>query len=226
MTIMAIYVIHKCAVSLDGCIDDTSSERLILSNAEDLDCLDEARAQCDAILVGAETIRRDNPSLLVRSEKRRLERRERGLLEQPAKVTLTRSGRLEPSSSFFTQGMGTKLVYCPAGVAARLRDRLGQAAEVIGVTEESFDVTQLLSDLHRRGVTRLLLEGGSGLATQLHAAGLVDELQISVAPFFVGEASATRFVQPARFVHDKNNPLRLVHVEQLGDVAVLTYRKA
>lgn len=221
---MGIYVIHKCAMSLDGCIDDTSSERLILSNALDLDRLDGVRAQCDAILVGAETIRRDNPGLLVRSEKRQRERLERGWPEQPIKVTLTRSGRLEPNANFFTQGTGAKLVYCPAGLEARLRDRLGQAAEVVGL--ESLDVNRMLADVQQRGVTRLLLEGGSTLATQFHAADLVDELQLSVAPFFVGEASAPHFVQPARFVHDKKNPLRLVKIEQLDDVAVLTYRKA
>ncbi|SNQ49790.1 2,5-diamino-6-ribosylamino-4(3H)-pyrimidinone 5'-phosphate reductase (fragment) [Frankia canadensis] len=62
------YVLLSCAMSVDGYIDDATSARLLLSNDEDFDRVDEARASCDALLVGAETIRRDNPRLLVRSQ--------------------------------------------------------------------------------------------------------------------------------------------------------------
>ena len=59
------YVLLSVAMSVDGCIDDATDTRLILSNDADLDRVDEVRAGCDAILVGAGTIRRDNPALLV-----------------------------------------------------------------------------------------------------------------------------------------------------------------
>ena len=61
------YVVLSCAVSLDGCLDGTGGERLVLSGAADLDRVDAERAAADAILVGAGTIRRDDPRLLVRS---------------------------------------------------------------------------------------------------------------------------------------------------------------
>ena len=60
------YVLLSCATSADGYLDDASPERLILSGPADLDRVDEVRAGCDAILVGAQTIRADNPRLLVR----------------------------------------------------------------------------------------------------------------------------------------------------------------
>ena len=76
------YTIVSCAVSLDGCLDDASPERLILSGPEDLDEVDELRSAADAILVGAGTIRADNPRLLVRDDARttlhRAKSRERG----------------------------------------------------------------------------------------------------------------------------------------------------
>ena len=59
---MRPYTILSCAVSLDGYLDDTSDRRLILSNTADLDRVDAVRADSDAILVGATTIRRDDPS--------------------------------------------------------------------------------------------------------------------------------------------------------------------
>ncbi|MGH8574222.1 MAG: RibD family protein, partial [Gammaproteobacteria bacterium] len=61
------YVLLSVAVSVDGYIDDATDTRLLLSNEADVDRVDEVRASCDAILVGANTIRRDDPRLLVRS---------------------------------------------------------------------------------------------------------------------------------------------------------------
>ncbi|MGW3810445.1 RibD family protein, partial [Micromonospora sp. NPDC005113] len=68
------YVLLSCATSIDGYIDDASDQRLLLSNADDLDRVDAVRASCDAILVGAGTVRRDDPRLLVRAAERRAER--------------------------------------------------------------------------------------------------------------------------------------------------------
>ena len=81
------YVLLSCAMSIDGYIDDTRDSRLLLSNDADLDRVDGVRAGSDAILVGANTIRRDDPRLLVRSAARRAERARQGRPESPAKVT-------------------------------------------------------------------------------------------------------------------------------------------
>ena len=83
------YVILSVATSVDGYIDDTAPERLVLSNAADLDRVDQVRAESDAILVGATTLRRDNPRLLVNSAARRAEREARGLPPYPLKVAVT-----------------------------------------------------------------------------------------------------------------------------------------
>src|SRR5947208_10569821 len=99
-------------MSIDGYIHDGSDTRLLLSNPADLDRVDEVRAGCDAILVGANTVRRDNPRLLVRSPRRRTERRRRGLPDSPARVTLTTGGELDPAARFFTVGQPQRFVYC------------------------------------------------------------------------------------------------------------------
>src|SRR5260221_13098158 len=75
------YVLLSAATSVDGCLDDATDTRLILSNDADLDRVDEVRAGSDAIMVGAGTIRRDNPALLVRSQARR---KRRGAPRRPA----------------------------------------------------------------------------------------------------------------------------------------------
>jgi 5-amino-6-(5-phosphoribosylamino)uracil reductase len=216
-----VYVVLKCATSLDGCLDDAGPGRLILSGPEDFDRVDEVRASCDAILVGAGTVRADDPRLLIRSEERRRRRLRQGRPADPLKVTLTRSGGLDRDAKFFTAGDGPKVVYCHAGAADALRARLGGLAEVVAICED--DLAFVLRDLAARGVARLLVEGGGDVATAFLQAGLVDELQLSIAPFFVGDAAAPRFVRPGVFPHGKGARMRLEGVEQLGDVALLTF---
>ena len=89
----------------------------MLSNDDDFDRVDEVRAGCDAILVGANTVRRDNPRLLVRAPARRARAgRPPGKPETRSKVTITAAGDLDPAAAFFATG--EQLVYAPAGVAA------------------------------------------------------------------------------------------------------------
>src|SRR5262249_16854652 len=137
------------------------------------------------------------------------------------KATITRSEDLDPDSRFFTVGDGAKVVYCSARAADGLRRTLGSRAEVVSMADDS--LAFLLRDLSGRGVRRLLVEGGGSTATAFLTGGLVDELQLSIAPFFVGDAAAPRFVNPGAFPHDKGARMRLVGVERLGDVALLTF---
>ena len=109
------------AVSADGYLDDRSPDRLILSTPEDWAEVHRLRAACDAILVGAETIRRDNPSLLVGDEVLRRERIDRGLPSNPVKVTLTASCRLSPEANFFTRGDQEKIVFTSCSDPGPLR---------------------------------------------------------------------------------------------------------
>ncbi len=90
------YVLLSAAVSLDGYLDDTGPERLLLSSPADFDRVDEVRASVDAILVGAGTLRADNPRLLVNSPERRAARVADGRPEYPLKVTVSGSGTWTP----------------------------------------------------------------------------------------------------------------------------------
>ncbi|GAA1670977.1 RibD family protein [Fodinicola feengrottensis] len=216
------YVLLSCAMSVDGYIDDATPERLLLSNAADFDRVDGERAASDAIVVGANTIRRENPRLLVRSPARRRDRVAAGQPASPAKVTLTVSGDLDPAANFFADDTLT-LVYCPSGVAAALRERLGDRATVVGVGA-SLELEAVLDDLAGRGIQRVMVEGGQSVLTTFLTSGLVDELQLAVAPFFVGDRDAPRFVGSGSFFWTPTNTMRLAGVAAIGDVALLRYR--
>lgn len=216
------WTVLSCAVSLDGYLDDCRPERLVLSGTEDLARVDGVRAGCDAVLVGAGTIRADDPRLLVRDPESRRRRVADGLPEQPVKVTLTRSGDLDPDGRFFTCGGSTRLVYADSAVAPHLRHRLGDLATVV---DAGTPVTMrtVLHDLAGRGIGRLLVEGGAAVHTQLLADGLADELHLAVAPFFVGDPRARRFVGPGAFPWDVEHRALLLEARAVGDVVLLRY---
>ena len=112
------------------------------------------RAGCDAILVGAETVRTDDPRLTVRTKKVEV---------QPWRVVVTRSGKLPKGAKLF-------------------RDRYSDRTLVYRNKKWS----KVLKDLHRRGVSRLLIEGGAEVAQGLVKAGKVNEVVIYLAPILLG----------------------------------------
>ncbi|MGC5051630.1 RibD family protein [Micromonospora sp. DT48] len=216
------YVLLSCATSIDGYIDDATDERLLLSNDADLDRVDEVRAGCDAILVGAGTVRRDDPRLLVRCERRRAERVARGLPSSPTRVTMTACGDLDPDARFFTVGDTERIVYSASGAVEKTRHRLGERATVLDAGEP-VDLARMLTDLAERGVGRLLVEGGAGVHGQFLAAGLADELHLVVAPFFVGDRRAPRFVGEGSFPWHPGRRAQVVEARQIGDVVLTRY---
>jgi 5-amino-6-(5-phosphoribosylamino)uracil reductase len=215
------YTMLSCSVSLDGYLGDRTP-RLALSNEEDFDRVDEVRASCDAILVGAATVRTDNPRLLVRSQARREERRARGVAATPKKITVTGRADLDPRSNFFTAGDTEKLVYTASPGVGDARARLGPVATVVDAGRQ-VRMRRLTEDLADRGVERLMVEGGGVVHTQFLSDDLVDELQLVVAPFFVGDSSAPRFVSDGRFPWHAGRRATLADVRQLGDVVLLRY---
>jgi 5-amino-6-(5-phosphoribosylamino)uracil reductase len=212
------YVLLSAAVSLDGYLDDTGPDRLLLSSPADFDRVDEVRARVDAILIGAGTIRADNPRLLVNSEKRRAARTAAGKPEYPLKVTVSGSGDLDPDARFWHTG-GDKVLYTTDRGADRAR-ALGLATDVVPLGPD-LDWRRLLTHLHDvRGVRRLMVEGGGLIHTQLLTQGLADELQLVLAPLFVGDPRAPRLFGPGGY---QGGRLRLLESRQIEDVVLMRY---
>jgi 5-amino-6-(5-phosphoribosylamino)uracil reductase len=215
------YTLLSCSVSMDGYIAGAGS-RLLLSNDADFDRVDAVRASCDAILVGATTVRTDNPRLVVRSQAHREQRAARGLAESPMKVTVTRRAELDARANFFAAGDTEKLVYCARARIGDARARLGPVATVVD-GGHNVEMRRLSGDLAARGVQRLMVEGGGSVHTQFLTDDLVDELQLVVAPLFVGDSQAPRFVRDGRFPWNPSRRATLAEVRQIGDVVLLRY---
>ncbi|MGX1804792.1 RibD family protein [Nocardia sp. NPDC055321] len=215
------YVLLSVAVSVDGYIDDASPDRLLLSNAADFDRVDELRAESDAILIGAGTLRGDDPRLLVTSADRRSRRLAAGKPEYPLRVVVSASGAVSPSARLWHTG-GDRVLYTTDSGRIALGGRLDARADVVSLGH-AIDFAALLDDLGRRGVGRLMVEGGGSIHTAFLSAGLADELSMAVAPLVVGDPAAPRFLGPAEFPGGPAYRMRLAEVGRVGDVAVLRY---
>ncbi|MBI4030628.1 MAG: dihydrofolate reductase family protein [Proteobacteria bacterium] len=206
-------IILSCAMSADGYLDDSSPRRLILSSPEDLAEIQKLRASCDAILVGAETVRKDNPSLCTRDEQARQERIDRGLPPDPVKVVLTSSGDMDPSSRFFMKGNGKKIVYH----TKKKNNLLLPQATPVHVDS----LIGLIADLENRNMGRLLVEGGARTLTQFLEAGLFDEARVAVAPIKLGSKGAAHLP-----LQDFKDRLKLRKTERHGETDVFWYNPA
>jgi 5-amino-6-(5-phosphoribosylamino)uracil reductase len=81
----------------------------------------------------------------------------------------------------------------------------------------------MLDELGRRGIRRLMVEGGGTIHTQLMAQDLADELHLTVAPLIVGQADAPRFLRSAEYPGGSTARMRLLEARSIGDVVLLRY---
>ena len=88
---------------------------------------------------------------------------------------------------------------------------------------QPLEMRTISEDLAARGVGRLMVEGGGKVHTQFLTGDLADELQLVVAPFFVGDSRAPRFVRDGHFPWNADRRATLAEVRQLGDVVLLRY---
>lgn len=205
-------IILSAAISADGYLDDNSDNRLILSSPEDWRAVYALRAECDAVLVGAGTIRDDNPSLVIRDPELRRKREAEGRPADIIKVAVSGSGRLDPTSRFFTEGGGEKIVFTKGEVSSALAD----VATVISRPE--LTAITIVRELHKMGVETLLVEGGSKILSMFLRDMRWDEFRLAVAPILVGNTDAPRLVADGVYP-----PMTLTKVEQFGQTAVMHF---
>lgn len=205
-------IILSAAVSADGYLDNCEDERLILSSPDDWRAIHALRAECDAILLGAETLRHDNPSLLIRDAKLRAKRLAEGRREDIMKVTVSGSGRLDPKLRFFTEGQGEKVVFTHGSVSSEL----SEVATVI--SRPVLTATTMLNQLRKMGVKTLMVEGGSNVLSMFLRERCWDEFRLGLAPIFVGDEHAPRLVLDGNYP-----PMSLVETERLGQTAVMHF---
>jgi riboflavin-specific deaminase-like protein len=175
------YVFMNFVSTLDGRAAVDGHTQALGSEA-DLDMLLSLRAAADALLIGSGTLRAEGYARLVGNEERRARRLAAGLAEDPTAVLISRSLDLPWGAGLFKAPEQPVLVYTHSD-----EDAPDVAAPVELVRLEEATPAAALADLRRRGVRALLCEGGPRLHRSLLAAGLVDELFLTITPLLTGD---------------------------------------
>jgi len=169
-------VVAHLGQSLDGRIAAANGESRWVTGPEDVAHNHRMRALFDAVLVGAGTVRHDDPQLTVRAVPG----------EHPVRVVLDPARRLGPDYRVFQDGEADTLLLCDEALA-QPGERLGQA-EVVGLPLEDGRLSprRVLEHLGSRGLVRVFIEGGGVTVSRFLSAGCLDRLQITIAPVILG----------------------------------------
>jgi diaminohydroxyphosphoribosylaminopyrimidine deaminase/5-amino-6-(5-phosphoribosylamino)uracil reductase len=179
-------VTYKAAVSLDGKVAAAGGDARWISCLESRRLVHLLRAAADAVMVGAGTVRRDDPELTVRLSDGR----------DPVRIVVTRRGDLPPEAKLIAGAGGPPTVVVAErfdGPARRLLEARG--AELIETGDGGLRAA--LAAVAERGLLDILFEGGPGLAGSLLEAELIDRVLLFVAPLFVGHGAPDLFASPA-----------------------------
>ena len=156
-----------------------------LSSEADRELFHALRAPVDAVLVGAGTVRKERYGRVIRDEATRRLRRERGLAEEPLACIVSSSLRLDPGVPLLAEAAARVVVLTPA--TGELAATAASVEYVRAGRGGALDLRAALAELRERFDVQLALcEGGPHLATALLAAGMLDELFISLAPMLAG----------------------------------------
>jgi riboflavin-specific deaminase-like protein len=178
------------------------------------------RELADVVLAGSGTVRAEDYRGVRTSPELRARRRARGQAAVPPVAVVTTTADLDPRARLFTDTAVAPLLLTTTGAAGRARERFGAAAEVVAIGEDDVTPAAVLDALAARGLTRVLCEGGPALFGSFVAAGLVDELCLSVAPQLAGGGAGRIVTGPAL----GPETVRLASVLAHDDGLLLRYR--
>jgi len=147
------------------------------------------RALTDVVLVGAGTVRAERYGPPALPPEDREARTARGQAALPTIAIVSRSCRLEWEAPLFTEPTTRPIVVTVEDAAAADRARAAEAADVILAGQTTVDLAAALHELGARGARAVLAEGGPSLNRDLSAAGLLDELCLTLSPRLIGGAS-------------------------------------
>jgi len=169
-------VVAHLGQSLDGRIATLSGASRWVTGAADIAHNHRMRALADAVLVGAGTLRSDDPQLTVRACAGR----------NPLRVVLDTNRVLDGNYRVFRDGVAPTLLVCAAD-RCTAGERLGDA-EIVGLTRDGDALAPqaIVAELMRRGLRRIFVEGGGVTVSRFLAAGCLDRLQLTVSPLIIG----------------------------------------
>jgi 2,5-diamino-6-(ribosylamino)-4(3H)-pyrimidinone 5'-phosphate reductase len=219
-----MHVVVNAATSADGKLSSRRREQIAISGDEDFARVDRRRAEADAVAVGVGTVLADDPSLVRHDGAHRADRRGPDAAP-PARVVVDSRCRTPEDANVLDGDPETYVLTSESAPDERRRALERSGATVLAAGDERVDLPAALAALARKGVDRLLVEGGGELIFSLFEAGLVDELSVFVGGMIIGGREAPTLADGEGFVADFP-ALELAGVERLDDGVLLRWTVA
>ncbi len=211
------HVILSAAISIDGKIATRIGDSK-LSSKKDKIRIHKLRSTVDAILVGKNTVHRDDPLLTVRYAKGK----------NPIRIILDSNGTIGVNSKILqTSGKVPTIIAVSKKISKSNLQKLKKfPVEIIMTGENSVNIKSLMNNLNKRKIKTILVEGGGTVNWQFIQNNLFDEILITIAPFIIGGTDAITFVQGRGFDKITQSPrLRLNVIKKLENSLILHYTK-
>lgn len=211
------FVVLKAAITLDGKIATHTGDSKWITNEFARERVHQIRSSVDGIIIGKGTLKSDNPRLNVRLAKK---------FKDPQKIIITSDLTLKPTEvkemAVYQLSQNQPLILVggrglvPADQVQRWEE-LGVEIMLVDVGQQGVDIDQLLTLLGERGITSLLLEGGSGVYTSFLEAGQVDKVYLFQAPIILGDDGKSWVQKMGLNTIQEGIRLQNVEFEQMGD---------
>jgi riboflavin-specific deaminase-like protein len=221
------FVYVNMAMTLDGKVvsGNPKAGYLLTGSEGDRRGMAELRAAADAVIIGAGTLRAENPVLSIRYDDLRANRADEGKPENPRYLVLTGSGRLDPDARMFEQP-GAMVVTSVDGSRA-VPEKIRAKAEILVAGEKEPDLEEALRRLRAdHGVRYLLAEGGPTLTHALVARDFVDQFFVTLAPIVKSGEDTPTLVEGPAFPYDALPRFRILSISEEAGELFLRYEKA
>ena len=212
-----MHIILSAAISIDGKISTRSNDSKF-SSKEDIIRLHKLRSKVDAILIGKNTLLRDDPLLTVRHTKGK----------NPVRIILDSKGTISKNSKIIktSDKIPTIIAVSKKISKVNLSKLKKLPVEVIISGENSVNLKSLIKKLSTKKIQTLLVEGGGTVNWEFIKNNIFDELIITLSPYLIGGNNATSLVEGNGFAKIINSPnLKLKSVKRLKNHLVINYIK-
>ncbi len=221
------FVFATFAITVDGKITTKKFSPVNFTSRQDKLHLFRQRALADAVLVGHTTLQRDNVRLGLPVELQEL-RTKRGQTPSPLRVIVSNEGKIDNQLKIFQSDpakTGPILIFSTKRMPRKFRSQLRRVAKLHLSDSEDVDLAEMLRRLHRDyKVRRVACEGGPILFRSLLKLGLVDELNLTIAPYLFGGADAPTLTGLSKEFLPASVHCVMTSMRVVGDECFLTYR--
>jgi riboflavin-specific deaminase-like protein len=218
------FVVATFAITADGKVTTKNFGPVDFTSREDKLHLFRQRAFADAVLLGHTSLERDNVRLGVPTELQEM-RIKRGQSRSPLRVIVSNKGKINDCLKIFQSDISPIIIFSTKRMPPKNQETLRKAATLQLTDAREVDLAAMLKTLHNQYKVRTLAcEGGPTLFRSLLEQGLVDQLNLTIAPYMFGGGKAPTLTGLSKDFLPASVHCSLIEMRTVGDECFLTYR--